>query len=147
MKYSLLPALSLDGIIHLEVVVNAVTGNNFLQFVCGLLPQMNKWPLLNFVLVVDNAAIHKVPGICELVEEHGSHLLFLPSYSPDFNPIELAFSTIKAWLHKNRDHAHEEMDIEGGVIYNIFWEAVHSIMVEQAKGWYNHCGYEIQAVK
>ena len=126
---------------------NAVTGDDFLQFVRGLLPRMNKWPLPNSVLVVDNAAIHKVPGIRELVEEHGSRLLFLPSYSPDFNPIELAFSTIKAWLRKNRDRAHEEMDIEGGIIYNIFWEAVHSITVEQAKGWYNHCGYEIQAVE
>jgi transposase len=140
----LLPTLSLDGIIHLEVVENAITGNNFLHFVRGLLQQMNKWPLPNSVLVIDNAAIHKVPGIRELVEEHGTRLLFLPSYSPDFNPIELAFSTIKVWLRKNQDHANQEMETEGGVIYNVFWEAVHSITAEQAKGWYSHCGYGIE---
>ena len=143
-KYSLLPALSLDGIIHLEVVENAITGDDFLQFVCGLLPKMNKWPLPNSVLVMDNAAIHKVPGIRELVEEHGTRLLFLPSYSPDFNPIELAFSTIKAWLRRNQDRMSEEMEAEGGIIYDVFWEAVQSITAEQAKGWYSHCGYGVE---
>ena len=143
-KYSLLPALSLDGIIHLEVVENAITGDDFLQFVCGLLPKMNKWPLPNSVLVMDNAAIHKVPGIRELVEEHGARLLFLPSYSPDFNPIELAFSTIKAWLRRNQDRMSEEMEAEGSIIYDVFWEAVQSITAEQAKGWYSHCGYGVE---
>ena len=120
MKNLLLPMLSLDGIIHLEVVENAVISNDFLQFVCGLLPCINKWLFSNFIFVIDNTVIHKVPGIHELVEKHGSGLLFLPSYSLNFNSIELAFSTIKAWLHKNWDHMHEEMDIKGGVIYNIF---------------------------
>ena len=65
---------------------------------------MNKWPLTNFMLIVDNASIHKVAGICEMVEECSTHLLYLPAYSPNFNLIKLAFSTIKAWLHANRDH-------------------------------------------
>jgi transposase len=76
----------------------AQTSTDFIQ---GLLPHMNKWPLPNSVLVVDNASIHKVAGIREMVEEQGARLLFLPAYSPDFNPIELAFSTIKAWLRKS----------------------------------------------
>ena len=62
-KYTILPALSLDGILHLEVVENAITGNIFHQFIQGLLPQMNEWPLPNSVLVVDNTATHKVAGI------------------------------------------------------------------------------------
>jgi len=62
---------------------------------------MNKWPLPNSVLVVDNTSIHKVAGICEMVKEHSARLLYLPAYSPDFNLIELLFSTIKAWLHTN----------------------------------------------
>jgi transposase len=140
----LLPALTLDGIIHLEVVENAITRDNFLQFVRGLLPQMNKWPHPNSVLVIDKAAIHKVPGIRELIEEHGARLLFLPLYSPDFNPIELAFPTIKAWLLKNQDRANEEMETKGGTINDIFGEAVHSVTAEQAKYWFTHCGYEIQ---
>jgi DDE superfamily endonuclease len=59
-KYSILPALSLDGIIHLEVLDKAITGDNFRHFVQGLLPCMNEWPLPKSVLVIDNASIHKV---------------------------------------------------------------------------------------
>lgn len=102
---------------------------------------MNKWPLPNSVLVVDNASIHKVAGIRELVEESGMRLLYLPPYSPDFNPIELAFSTIKGWLRTNRDRVNQEFGSEDGVVYNIFWEAVYTVTAEHAKGWFKHCGY------
>jgi hypothetical protein len=144
-KYSILPAISLDGILHLEVVENAITGADFHRFIQGLLPHMNKWPLPNSVLVVDNASIHKVAGIREMVEEQGARLLFLPAYSPDFNPIELAFSTIKAWLRANRDGVAVEMESEDGTAYNALWQAVHSVTAEDAKGWYKHCGYIIPA--
>ena len=136
-KFSIIPALALDGILHLEVMKNAVTGDDFRRFVQGLLPRMNKWPLPNSVLVVDNASIHWVDGIREMVEEHGARLVYLPAYSPDLNPIELAFSTIKAWLRENRDR----INTEGGEIYNALWEAVHSVTQEDARGWYKHCGY------
>lgn len=139
----MLPAISLDGILHLEVVEKAITGADFRRFVEGLLPRMNEWPLPNSVLVVDNASIHKVAGIREMIEERGARLLFLPPYSPDFNPIELAFSTIKQWLRTNRDHINQEIETEEGSIYNAFWEGVHSVTVENAKGWYKHCGYNI----
>ena len=144
-KYSILPALSLDGILHLEVVENAVTGAAFRRFVEGLLPRMNKWPLPNSVLVVDNASIHKVAGIRELVEDHGMRLMFLPSYSPDLNPIELSFSSIKAWLHANHDQVNREMESENGMVYNALWQAVHSVTPEKAQGWYKHCGYQERA--
>ena len=137
----MLPALSLDGVLHLEVVENAVTGADFRQFIEGLLPRMNEFPLPNSVLVIDNASIHKVDGIREMVEDRGARLVYLPSYSPDFNPIELAFSTIKQWLRSNRDRVNQELESVDGTIYNIFWEAVHSVTADQARGWYKHCGY------
>jgi hypothetical protein len=140
-KYSILPALSLDGILHLEVVENAVTGGVFRNFIEGLLPQMNEWPLPHSVLVVDNAAIHKVAGIRELVEGHGARLLYLPAYSPDLNPIEAAFSSIKAWLRTNRDRINAEIETDKGSVYNAIWEAVYSVTADDAKGWYSHCGY------
>jgi transposase len=142
-KYSILPALSLDGILHLEVLDKAITGDDFRRFVQGLLPRMNQWPLPNSVLVIDNASIHKVADIREIVEEHGARLLYLPVYSPDFNPIELAFSTIKAWLRANRDRVNQELESENGTVYNVFWEAIHSTTAEHAKGWYKHCGYRV----
>ena len=139
----MLPALSLDGILHLEVVENAITGADFHRFVEGLLPRMNEFPLPNSVLVIDNASIHKVEGIREMVEDRGARLVYLPSYSPDFNPIELAFSTIKQWLRLNRDRVNRELESVDGTVYNVFWEAVHSVTAEQARGWYKHCGYTV----
>jgi transposase len=136
-----LPALSLDGILHFEVLENAITGDDFLQFVRRLLPHMNKWPLPRSVLVIDNASIHKVAGIREMVEEHGARLLYLPAYSPDLNPIELGFSTIKTWLDTNQDRINQELDTENGVVYNVFREAVHTVTAEHAREWYEHCGY------
>ena len=99
---------------------------------------MNKWPLPNSVLVVDNAAIHKVDGIHEMIEEHGARIMYLPAYSPDLNPIELAFLTIKAWLRGNRDR----INTKSGAIYEALWEAVYSVTQDDARGWYKHCGYE-----
>lgn len=142
-KYSILPALSLDGILHLEVLDKAITGADFGWFVQGLLPRMNEWPLANSILVVDNAAIHKVAGIREMVEARGARLLYLPTYSPDLNPIELAFSSIKAWLRANCNRLNVELNAGGVGIYNLFWEAVYSVTADNARGWYKHCGYQL----
>jgi transposase len=49
-------------------------------------------------VVLDNLPAHKVAGLSELVETRGARLLYLPPYSPDFNPTELAFSKLKTWL-------------------------------------------------
>ena len=106
---------------------------------------MNEWPLPNSVLVIDNASIHKVEGIREMVEERGARLLYLPAYSPDFNPIELAFSSIKAWLRANRARVNQDLELDEDGIYKLFWDAVHSVSVEDVKGWYTHCGYDVPA--
>ena len=102
---------------------------------------MNKWPLPNSVLIINNAAIHKVDGIREMVEEHGSRHLYLPTYSPDYNPIENTFSSIKSWLRSNRDRVNLELDSVDGTVYDMFWEAIHSITADDSKGWFKHCGY------
>lgn len=49
-------------------------------------------------VILDNLGAHKVTGVREAVEAAGARLLYLPPYSPDFNPIELAFAKLKAWL-------------------------------------------------
>ena len=142
-KYSILPAISPDSILHLDVLENAITGTDFWQFVQGLLLRMNKWPIPHSVLIIDNASIHKVAGICEMVEECGACLLYLPIYSPDFNPIELAFSTIKVWLCTNCDCMNWELKSGDGTVYSTFWEAVDLVTAEHAKGWYKHCRYTV----
>jgi len=62
---------------------------------------MNPHPGRNSVLVLDNARIHKNSKWISIVEGLGGKVEFLPPYSPDFNPIELAFCEIKGWLKRN----------------------------------------------
>jgi len=141
-RYSILPAISLDGVIHLEVIDHAFNGHEFANFVRGLLDQMQPWPLPNSVLVMDNARIHKVLGIREMVEERGMRLLFLPAYSPDLNPIEEAFSCVKSWLRSNRTYVLGEIEGRDCDPYALIWEAVYTtITPEKIYGWYRHSEY------
>lgn len=64
---------------------------------------MNPYPEKNSVLVMDNAKIHHHEEMINVIESVGCRVLFLPPYSPDFNPIELAFSKIKSWIKRNKD--------------------------------------------
>ena len=102
---------------------------------------MQPWPLPNSVLIMDNAAIHRVDGVWEMVEAHGSRLIYLPAYSPDLNPIEEAFSSIKAWLRANHDYVLGEIEGDNVDPYRVIWEAIHSVMPENAYGWFQHCEY------
>jgi transposase len=54
----------------------------------------------DFVIIMDNLPVHKPPGVREMIEAAGATLLYLPPYSPDLNPIEQAFSKLKAHLRK-----------------------------------------------
>ena len=140
-RYSILPALSLDGILHVEVFDHPINGDNFLLFVEGLVKCMQLCPLPNSVLIMDNAAIHRVDGVWEMVEAHGSCLIYLPAYSPDLNPIEEAFSSIKAWRHANCNYVLGEIEGDNADPYGVIWEAIHSVMPENAYGWFQHCEY------
>lgn len=62
------------------------------------------------MVVMDNLLSHKVSGIREAIEGAGARLLFLPPYSPDFNPIEMAFSKLKALLGEQ----HAQIDANQG---------------------------------
>ena len=53
---------------------------------------------------MDNLPVHKVAGVAEAIEAAGATLIYLPKYSPDLNPIELAFSKLKAHLRKAAEH-------------------------------------------
>ena len=67
-RYSILPALSLDGILHLDACRESWKGATFYRFIEALLDSMNPFPEWNSVLVMDNASIHHSPELRELVE-------------------------------------------------------------------------------
>lgn len=85
------------------------------------------------VLVLDNARIHYSPTLKEKVEEAGCSLLFLPPYSPDFSPIEHAWSWIK---HSVRTLAPRDDQTRKRDIYR----AAHALPPQAASAWFRNCG-------
>ncbi|KAG8802881.1 hypothetical protein FRC16_008491 [Serendipita sp. 398] len=108
-SYSILPALSLDGILHVKVVENAFIMETFNEFIRELIEKMNPYDPVNHnknsVIIMDNCRIHKDPEMIEMAEQRGVRIEYLPPYSPDYNPIELCFSGMKAWFRRNGNDA------------------------------------------
>ena len=103
---SILGALCLRGTLEPMCVNGATDGRVFLTYLKDVLvPQL--WP--GAVVVMDNLGAHKVKGVAELIEAAGARLLYLPPYSPDFNPIELAWSKLKNFLRKTAARTSEAL--------------------------------------
>lgn len=79
------------------VIDGPMNGNTFLAYVEQILAPSLK---PGDIVVLDNLSAHKVAGVREAVEAAGARLLYLPPYSPDFNPIEQLFAKLKALLRK-----------------------------------------------
>jgi len=75
LRYSILPAMSLDGILHLAIQDNPYTAVQFNSFVEALLDNMNQFPQPNSVIVMDNASIHKSQELRQMIEERSVHSL------------------------------------------------------------------------
>jgi len=141
-RYSILPALSLDGILAVDIIEGSFTTARFARFVDGLLNRMNPFPGLNSVIIMDNCRIHKSDVIVDMIHERGMRCEFLPPYSPDYNPIELAFSAIKAHIRRNGHAIRAAMNGKDDTdVYVLLHEAVWTVTPENAKGWFHHCGY------
>jgi transposase len=83
------------------------------------------------VVVMDNLSSHKVKGVCERIEARGAHVLYLPPYSPDLNPIEKAWAKIKQYLRSTRARTKE--DLEQAIA-----EAISLITADNAQAWFRH---------
>src|SRR3954467_11431371 len=92
---------------------------------------MNSFPGRNSVLVMDNAKIHHDEELINLIESIGCRVLFLPPYSPDYNPIEIAFSTLKTWFKQNRDFMEICLDPEYAIM-----AACSQITTDLAKSYF-----------
>ncbi len=90
------------------------------------------------VVVMDNLAAHKGERVGELVEGRGCELSFLPAYSPDFSPIEEAFSKVKVLLRKAAARTR-------GALVGAIGRALDAVTARDARGWFGHCGYPLDA--
>ena len=156
----MLPALSLDGILAVKIVEGSFTTELFKDFIDGLLDHMNPFPGPNSVIVMDNCRIHRARAIREMIEERlvvqcfdfpttdqfsrGMMCEFLPSYSPDFNPIELAFSKFKAYIRRNQHvlisiTVNDDNDNTACILF--LHSAVWLVTPQDAEGYFRHCSY------
>ena len=86
------------------------------------------------VVVMDNLAAHKVSGVREAIESVEAEVLYLPPYSPDFNPIEKLWSKIKSWLRRAGPRQMQ------GLIKAI-GDAFHRVEKHECMNYFNSCGY------
>ena len=95
-----------------------------------LIPELK----IGSTLILDNLSSHK--DIEDLFLEKGINVLYLPPYTPEYNPIEMMWSKIKNYLRKNRSK-----NLDG--LKEIITKAYSTISIDDIKGWFNHCGYEV----
>ena len=88
------------------------------------------------VVVPDKLSGHKVDGLEQVVQKYGARMRYLPPYSSDFNPIELAFSKLKTWLRKAQARTRDAL--EEAIRTAAEWISEHD-----AKNWFDHCGYHV----
>jgi transposase len=86
------------------------------------------------IVVMDNLSAHKGERVRELIEQRGCELVYLPPYSPDFNPIEQAFSKVKDLMRRAEARTREALIEAMGV-------ALSAVSARDAQGFFGHCGY------
>jgi transposase len=113
------------------VIEGGMTGEAFLAYIeqC-LAPTLKR----NDIVVVDNFAAHKVPGVREAIAKAGATLRYLPKYSPDLNPIEMPYSKFKAFLRKAAQRT-----VPG--LYRAIQAFGPQLSAQECTNYFRHAGY------
>ena len=128
---TLLSSMSISGIGPSLAVEGATNREVFETYVERVLaPRLRPGQ----VVVMDNLSAHKGDKVKELIEEQGCELIYLPPYSPDFNPIEEAFAKIKGLVRKSEARSRE-------VLVDAIGKGISMVTAEDARGFFAHCGY------
>ena len=124
-------ALRASGLTAPLVLDGAINGDMFLAYVKQVLvPTLHPGD----IVVMDNLSSHKRAGVRAAIESAGAKLLYLPPYSPDFNPIELAFSKFKSLLRTAAERTVESLWNTCGKLLDRFQE-------HECRNYFRHCGY------
>jgi transposase len=132
---TLLAAMTLDGMGETMAVEGSTDQEVFDAYVEHVLA-----PTLEAgqVVILDNLSAHKPARVRELIECRGCELIYLPSYSPDLNPIEEAFAKIKSILRQVGARTKD-------ALVEVLGEALSAISAQDARGYFEHAGYRTQA--
>ena len=90
---------------------------------------------LGETVIMDNLPAHKVAGVRAAIESTGARLRLLPPYSPDLNPIELAFAKLKAWLRRRAARTIP-------ALWNAIAAALPTFSPNECANYFTACGYE-----
>lgn len=123
---TILGAMSLGGMIATMTIEEATDADIFLAYVEHVLGPVLK---PGDVVVMDNLSAHKVNGVQELMKRAGAEILYLPPYSPDFNPIEKAWAKLKQLLRSAKARSQEALD-------QAITEALKLITQQDAEAWF-----------
>ena len=139
-RISAICAMSTDDLLTYTLTKGTVNGEKFLEFIQGtliaeMLPYDGENP--RSVLVLDNCSIHHVRPVTDTLRDMGILTLFLPSYSPDMNPVEELFSYFKYYL-KDHDLILQAMRDPLPILRAGF----DSVTAEQCNAWIRHAGYQ-----
>ena len=132
-NYKLLGVLGLDGFEAPWLLEGALNGDLFKHYVAEMLvPTLRPGD----ILLMDNLPTHKIAGIAALVEARGAQLVYLPPYSPDYNPIERCWSKIKTYLRKAKARTYR-------ALVRAIKEALAMITTADIRAWFEFCGYSV----
>jgi transposase len=124
-------ALRCDGLTAPFILDGAMNGEAFLAYLDQVLvPSLKRGD----IVVMDNLPVHKIESVRETIEAAGAKLKLLPKYSPDFNPIELAFSKLKARLRKLAQRT-----VQG--LRRSLASFAPTVSRPEAKAYFRHAGY------
>jgi len=120
-----------DGLVAPLVLDGAINGEAFLAYIEQMLcPTLRGGD----IVICDNLSSHKVSGVQQAIEARGASLLYLPPYSPDLNPIELAFSKLKRLL---RSAAARTVD----ALWSTVGQLIGNFTADECANYLRHCGY------
>jgi len=123
--------LTLEGFVAPMLLDGPMDGECFLAWIEQMLaPALRAGDLV----IMDNLSAHKVDGIKEAIEARGAELLYLPPYSPDFNPIENAFAKFKAHVRKAAARTFEALEAAAA-------DALQQFNPGQCRNFFAHAGY------
>lgn len=134
---TLLSSMTLSGMGPSLAVEGATTARVFETYVKRVLaPSLEPGK----TVVMDNLGAHRPKRIRELIEERGCKLLYLPAYSPDYNPIEEAFSKVKNLLRRASARSRE-------ALVKAMGKALDAVTAGDARGFFEHAGYHHTTVQ
>ena len=124
--------LRLSGLAAPMLLDGPMNGDAFLAYVEQVLaPELEQ----NDIVIMDNLPAHKVTGVRQAIEKVGASLLYLPPYSPDFNPIEMAFSKLKAILRKAAARSIDDL-------WQVIADALDKFSQQDCTNYFTAAGYK-----